>query len=167
MTLILVYTLSKTILGHSFFNYILVADNSRCFSEGGAHLDYDQRSSVYLPDDTSYISGHPMICDGSRYVPVCCELINDTTAAFFCSSLGYSDGFAGIRYGSPDNFYPVLSNSTVIGYSCPSYAYSTSNCDFNFTDAGSCTCVNQESTLITCVQSSSGEHHVIIMCLLL
>ena len=26
MTLILVYTLSKTILGHSFFNYILVGD---------------------------------------------------------------------------------------------------------------------------------------------
>ena len=100
-----------------------------------------------------------MICDGSRYVPVCGELINDTTAAFFCSSQGYSDGFAGILYGSPDNFYPALSNSTVIAYSCPSYAYSTSDCDFTFTDAGDC--VDQDLALITCVRSSSGEHHVI------
>ena len=133
-------------------------DERSCYTEGGPYFDYQQRSSVYLPG-TSYTSGHPMICDGSRYVPVCGELVNDTTAALFCSSLGYSYGFGGIRYGSPDNFYPALSNSAAIDYSCPSYAYSTSDCNFTFTDAKNC--VNQGLALITCVHSYSGEHHVI------
>ena len=139
----------------------IIIDERSCYREGEVYFDYQQTSSVDLPDGSRYTSGYPMICDGSRYVPVCGELINDTTAALFCSSLGYSYGFTGIIYGSPDNFYPVLSNSTVIDYSCPSYAYSISDCYFNFTDAGDC--VDQDFAFITCVQSSSSKYHVIIM----
>ena len=127
-----------------------------CYSEGQAHLDYDQTSIITLPNGTSYTSGYAMICSSDYvYAPICNSTVNDALAALVCSSLGYSDGFAGILYGSPDNYYPVLSNNGVFDYYCPEYASYTGDCDFNITPAGGCT-EHGGDALITCAYSASG-----------
>lgn len=102
-----------------------------CYSEGAAFLDYEQMSTIILPDGTYYISGYPMVCSSDYvYTPICNNTMTDALAALVCSSLqGYSDGFAGILYGSEFNYYPVLSNVGAFYHYCPEYASSSNDCN--------------------------------------